>query len=198
MIRDFETGDFIDVKQYQVMNAVDSYRKYRFTTTLTFQYFITPAEAIAAASTFIRRLHRGLFGRYGWRNVDSLNGVAFLEFANIKRRRHGRDRGNCHFHFLIANHPSFEQHPIRALRSLQDAVGTAGSSLNYRKTAKLVSKLGTHVGLVSDRGAITYATKEAKHLSWWQQDRAFLIHGSGLVPWQIQLRPWWNMSTGPI
>ncbi len=219
MIRDFETGEFLDIKHYQAADVISQYGPYRFFVTLTFQRPVDDVSALRHGEVFVGRLHKQLFGRYGWRSVNPLVGVALLEREDVRKKngygrpqsgvaflepmdadkiRWLRDRGNCHFHFLFQGHPAIERKPIKALRRFEQAVRKAGSGLNYSETEKLVSKNGVKAGLAFDKGAINYVSKEARYLSWWNEDRLFFIHRSvenrfDLVPGNLPLRRWWNM-----
>lgn len=224
MIRDFETEEFLDIKHYQAADVISQYGPYRFFVTLTFQRLVDDVSALRHGEVFVGRLHKQLFGRYGWRSVNPLVGVALLEREDVRKKRgysqpqrgvellepvdaskvHWiRDRGNCHFHFLFRDHPAVERKPIKALRSFEQAVRKAGSGLNYSETEKLVSKNGVRAGLAFDKGAINYVSKEARYLSWWNEERLFFIHCSGarrfeLVPSTLPMRRWWNMPSGNL
>ncbi|MET3654266.1 hypothetical protein [Dyella japonica] len=221
MIRDFETEEFLDIKHNQVADVIKQYGPYRFFVTLTFQRPVDDASALRHGEVFVGRLHKQLFGRYGWRSVRPLTGVVLLEREDIKKKRRYpglqtgvellapvdvgkilwvRDRGNCHFHFLLRDHPALERRPVKALRRFQQAARKAGTSLNYSETEKLVSKNGVYVSLAPDKGAINYVSKESRYLSWWSEERLFFIHRSqegefDLVPGAVPLKRWWNMPT---
>jgi hypothetical protein len=216
MIRDFETEDFLDVKHYKVADVISSYGPYRFFVTLTFQRPVDDVSALRHGEVFIGRLHKRLFGRYKWRSVKPLSGVVMLERKDVRKKRRCsaqsssvepvsvsktqwiRDRGNCHFHFLLHWHPELGGKLVEALRRLEVAVGKAAMGLNYSKTESLVSKDGFRVKLAVDRGAINYVSKEAKYLSWWMEDRLFLFRRTEdfefeFVSCNIPLKRWWNM-----
>jgi len=178
-------------RQDHVTTLVRRLGPYRFFVTLTFQYRLSDQEGIEAASVFIRRLNRKLFKR-NWRNQGHfLRGVAFLERASIAKREHGKDRGNCHFHFLIED-PVLKDKPLLdrcgavAAREMGKAAAAAGSCLNYKGTRKLVSKRGTKVKHITDhKRTVSYVTKEARNPSWWTEDRFFLFDVQGMVPASI-------------
>lgn len=221
MIRDFETGEFLDIKHYKAADVISSYGPYRFFVTLTFQRPVDDVLALEHGEVFIGRLHKRLFGRYKWRSERPLGGVVVLEREDVrKKRRYSapyssvelvsvnktqriRDRGNCHFHFLLHWHPGLGGKLVEALRRLELAVGKAAMNLNYSKTEKLVSKDGFRVKLAVDKGAVNYVSKEAKHLSWWKEDRLFLLDRTEdyefkFVPCNIPLKRWWNMPVNNL
>lgn len=224
MIRDFETAEFLDIKHHQIASVISKYGPYRFFLTLTFQRSVDDVSALRHCEVFVGRLHKQLFGRYGWRSVRPLTGVVLLEREDIRKKRRYpqpqngievvapvnvskilwvRDRGNCHFHFLLRDHPALEQRPVKALRRLQHAARKAGTSLNYSETEKLVSKNGVDVLLAPDKGAINYVSKESRYLSWWNEERLFFIHRSqegkfDLVSGAIPLKRWWNMPLNDL
>ena len=221
---DLKTGEYLEIKQYHVAKEISKYGPYRFFVTLTFQRLVDDASALKHAEVFIGRLHKKLFGRYKWRAAKPLSGVSLLELKDVRKKRRYvtasngvevlkpaepsktlliRDRGNCHFHFLIRWHPELGRNQTDALKRLEVAVRSAGMSLNYSKTEKLVGKDGVKVERVLDKGVVNYVSKEARDLSWWDEDRLFFIRRSQdgrfeLVPGRIPLRPWWNMPINDL
>lgn len=174
-----------NIRQQHAIKVIKSHGPYRFFVTLTFQYFLAnDEEGIEYASLFLRRLHRNMFGRK-WRSIEPIRGSVTLEHACIKKRSHGKDRGNCHFHMLLKDHEKFSKCNWSAIRKLNSAVKAAGNALNYQQTSKLVSKHGTKTKFVRDNGIINYITKEARDFSWWDEDRFFLLGNYELVPAQI-------------
>ncbi len=163
------------------------YGPYRFFATLTFQYALTDEQGITHASEHIKRLQKKLFGRH-WRKhgIPCLTGIATLEHASIFKqdkdsKAHIRDRGTCHFHFLLKDHPSLHKDPLAALQQVTEAWETSARSLNYKISRKLVSTHGTDVRLIETDGIYGYVLKEAKNPAWKYQERLFYLDKEGLL-----------------
>jgi hypothetical protein len=187
MYQNYKVFDNQNVKVEKYIKLIDKYDPYRFFATLSFQYELTDKQGIKFASQHIRRLNKKLLGKY-WKSHGGkcLTGVTTLEHANIRKRatKDGRplkDRGTCHFHFLLHDHPSLDKDPNVALGQLTKAWEAAARSLNYRKTRKLVSKDGTDVQLFHTTGVYGYMLKEAWNPSWKRQERFFVLDGEGLI-----------------
>jgi hypothetical protein len=87
MIRDFETEEFLDIKHYQAAKIIRRYGPYRFFVTLTFQRPVDDVSALRHGEVFVGRLHKQLFGRYAWRSVEPLVGVALLERKDVRKKK---------------------------------------------------------------------------------------------------------------
>jgi hypothetical protein len=165
---------------------IDQGWPYRFFTTLTYQYALTDRAGIDFASELLKRFNRKLLGR-NWKKkgLPCVTGVATLEHANILKLDQNeqaiKDRGTCHFHFLLHDHPNLPKDPAAALQEVTKAWEASARSLNYRKSRKLVSKNGTDVQLFQTTGLYGYILKEAKNPGWEYQERLFYLDGKGLL-----------------
>jgi hypothetical protein len=167
---------------------IEGYGEYKFFATLSYQYKLTDTDGIEFASQHIRRLNKKLSGKF-WRShgIKCITGISTLEHADIRKRfsKDGRplkDRGTCHFHFLLQDHGKLSSDPTLALRQMTEAWEAAARSLNFKKTRKLVSQNGTNVKLVDTTGVYGYILKEAKKKSWRDEERLFFLDGDGLIP----------------
>lgn len=193
-------------KNYEAPNylkdTIDHYSKifdwnwpYRFFCTLTFQYQLSDKQGIEFASQHIRRFNKSLLGKH-WKKHGALciKGVAVLEHASIRKvvgekRVPVSDRGSCHFHFLLNDHPSLDKDPNVALKQVTEAWERAARSINFRLTKKLVSKNGTDVQLFKTKGVYGYMLKESCNPTWRYQERLFLLDGEGLVALDLARLP---------
>lgn len=162
------------------IEAIDIYKPYQYFATITFQYLIPEYTAKKCASTLIRRLNKKLLGR-NYDKSKPIHGIAVLEKASILHDDKKKDRGNCHFHFLIKAHPSLVGDPQELLGSFEKAFRTAALGLNLHKTKYLVSKEGTNVQLITDEHVFEYVAKEAWHPAWKQEERLFFLDSNGLI-----------------
>jgi hypothetical protein len=180
-----------NVEKYSQLIALHG--PYRFFTTLTFQYFLSEKEAIDSASQVVVALRRKLLEMNWPIGLDtpslcpSPGGIAVLEKASSCKKVKGtvqsiRDRGNCHFHFLLHDHPKLSSDPARGLWELGKAWREAARGLNYKNRKKLVSVNGTDAQLVATTGLFGYVLKEAKDWAWKDRERLFLLDGKGLIP----------------
>jgi hypothetical protein len=188
-----------NVEKYSLL--VTPYGPYRFFASLSFQYFLSEKQAIDSASKVVVGLNRKLL-ELDWpseanpppKSCPFPTGIAVLEKTSIRKKIQGsprciKDRGNCHFHFLLRDHPKLSSDPTRGLWQLSRAWGEVARGLNYQKTRKLVSVNGTDVQLVVTNGVIGYVLKEAKNSSWKYQERLFYLDREGLLPIDLsQLR----------
>jgi hypothetical protein len=188
MYQNYKVFNNQDIRVEKYITILNSYWPYRFFATVSFQYKLTDKQGMEFASQHMRRLNKKLLGKY-WKShgIKCLTGVATLEHANIRKRitedgRPIKDRGTCHFHFLLHDHPSLDKNPNVALRQVTEAWEAAAQSLNYKKTRKLVSKNGTDVQLFHTTGVYGYILKEARNPSWKHEERLFLLDGKGLIP----------------
>jgi len=180
-----------NVEKYSQLVALHG--PYRFFTTLTFQYFLSEKEAIESASQVIVALRRKLL-EMDWPSgfdpsgpCPSPGGIAVLEKASARKKLKGtshsiKDRGNCHFHFLLHDHPKLSLDPARGLWELGKAWREAARGLNYKSKKKLVSVNGTDAQLVVTTDVIGYVLKEAKDWSWKNKQRLFFLDQEGLIP----------------
>lgn len=187
MHKNYKTYEYQSTKVEKYVEFIHKYGPYRFFATLSFQYKLNDYQGIDFASKFVRRLLKKLFGKH-WKKhgVKCLAGLATLEHASILKRvgkesRRVKDRGSCHFHFLLHDHPCFDHNPDVALRQLTDAWEKAAHGLNYKATRKLVSANGTDVQLIQTNGIYGYILKEAKNPSWRNEERLFFLDGEGLL-----------------
>lgn len=166
---------------------------YRFFATLSFQHLLSERQAIDAASKVVTGLHRKLLGLNrpdgitATSSCPSPGGIAVLEKKSIRKKLKSssqtiKDRGNCHFHFLLHDHPKLSSDPAKDLRELSKAWHEAARALNYKNGKKLVSVNGTDMQLVVTSDVIGYVLKEAKDWAWKDSERLFLIDGQGLIP----------------
>jgi hypothetical protein len=186
MYKNYKVFENQHPKIQKYIDFVDQGWPYRFFATLTFQHALTDREGINFASEHIKRFNRRLLGRNWIRNaLPCVTGIATLEHASIgKRGRDGqaiKDRGACHFHFLLQDHLSLSKDPAVALREVTQAWATSARSLNYKSTRKLVSVHGTDVQLFQTTGVYGYILKEAKNPGWEHQERLFYLDGRGLL-----------------
>lgn len=184
MAKTFISRLYLNTHQGIAADFIHSLGPFRFFITLTFNHRVTDEEGIEHASTFVRRLLKQIFGRYKWRNEPPLQGIAVLERARVERRG-PRDRGRCHFHFLIKNHQSLQQHPIKALKTIKVAVEHAALGLNLSSNKKLTSKSGFDATLVLSDGIFEYLTKEARYRRWHKEERLFFLDKHGLVSFVV-------------
>ncbi len=164
---------------------------YRFFATLSFQYHLSEKQAIDAASKVVTGLHRKLLGlnrpKGATSSCPSPGGIAVLEKKSIRKKLRStsqtiKDRGNCHFHFLLHDHPKLSSNPAKDLRELSKAWHESARALNYKNGRKLVSVNGTDMQLVVTSDVIGYVLKEAKDWAWKDSERLFLLDGQGLIP----------------
>jgi len=186
MYRSYKIFENQDAKVQKYIDFIDQGWPYRFFATLTFQYRLSDSLGIAFASEHIKRLNKRLLGRsWSKRGLQCLAGVATLEHASILKHSYDgrviKDRGTCHFHFLLHDHPCFDRYPEAALHQLTDAWEASARSLNYKATRKLVSVHGTNVQLFETTGVYGYILKEAKTPSWEHLERLFYMDGEGLL-----------------
>lgn len=199
MYKNYRIFEDQDAKVKKYIDFVNHYGPYRFFATITFQYKLTDTEGIAFASEHVKRLNRRLLGR-SWKKqkIQCLTGVATLEHASILKRSYDgqwiKDRGTCHFHFLLHDHACFDVDKDVALHQLTEAWDASARSLNFKKTKKLVSAHGTDVQLVQMKGVCGYILKEAKLSSWARQQRLFYLDGEGLL--YIEAAPIQRRQTG--
>jgi hypothetical protein len=186
MYKNYEIFKNQCAKVQKYIDFIDTNWPYRFFATLTFQFKLMDTQGIAFASEHIKRLNRRLLGRsWSKQGLQCLTGVATLEHASILKRSHDdhviKDRGSCHFHFLLHDHPCFDKNPDVALHQLTEAWEASARSLNYKVTRKLVSARGTNVQLFETTGVYGYILKEAKTPGWERQELLFYVDGKGLL-----------------
>lgn len=165
---------YVDKKQYIIEKIIKSHGPYKFFATLTFQRQVTDKEGFILASQFLKRLHACVFGEEEWLTTQRLEGVALLERTKLFKKSYGRDRGTCHFHFLIKDHPNLDARFHDAF-IFGDAVSRAANSLNFKKKRKAVSKHGTNTQEVYSDNVISYVSKESRDFSWWLEPRLFFL-----------------------
>jgi hypothetical protein len=180
-----------NVERYSQLVALHG--PYRFFATLSFQHFLTEKQAVESASKVVAGLRRKLL-EMDWPSgfdpsspCPSPGGIAVLEKASIRKKLKGtphsiKDRGNCHFHFLLHDHPKLSLDPARGLWELGKAWRETARGLNYKSQKKLVSVNGTDVQTVDTDGVIGYVLKEAKDWAWKEKERLFFLDGQGLIP----------------
>jgi len=186
MYKNYKIYESQHPKVQKYMDFMDQGWPYKFFATLTFQYALTDRAGIAFASEHVKRFNRKLLGRnWSKQRLPCLTGMATLEHASILKRTHDghaiKDRGTCHFHFLLHDHPSFDKDPAIALHEVTQAWEASARSLNYKSTRKLVSVNGTDVQLFETTGVYGYILKEAWMPSWKYQERLFYLDGKGLL-----------------
>ncbi len=185
MYRNYDTVRPEISNKQKYIDLVEAYGPYKFFATLSFQYALTDNVGIAYASQLVRRLNKKLFGKhYKKHGVKGVTGIAVLEHADIRKRtKQGRsikDRGSCHFHFLLHGHESFETDPTLALAKVKDSWERAAHGLNYKATKKLVGMNGTDVQLVTTTRVQKYLLKEAWHPLWDCSEHLFYLDDNGL------------------
>jgi len=179
------------VERYRELVALHG--PYRFFATLSFQYRLSEKPAVDSASQVVEALQRKLLECDWPAGADStapcpiLGGVAVLEKANVRKKLRGtsqsiKDRSNCHFHFLLHDHPKLSSDPTRGLWEFSKAWREAARGLNYRNTKKLVSVNGTDAQLVASAEVLGYVLKGAKDWGWKDKERLFFLDGKGLIP----------------
>lgn len=186
MYKNYKTFEDQDAKVQKYVDFVNDYGPYRFFASISFQYKLTDSEGIAYGSEHVKRLNKKLLGRsWAKQEIQCLTGMATLEHASILKRSYDghriKDRGSCHFHFLLRDHPCFDRNLETAVYQLADAWAASARSLNYRETRKLVSAHGTDVQCVQTNAVTGYILKEARLFSWGQQERLFYLDGKGLL-----------------
>jgi len=152
--------------------------------TLSFQYDITPCEALRVASIHWRRVQKCVLGR-NWikKGIPPLTGVLVMETHPIYNKMTTQKFSGCHFHHLIYSHPNFCDNQFVAAAELNQAFAKAARGLTHKnKRWQLVSRYGTKVLSVENiAGICGYAAKEAWHFQWKWEDRISYLCKDGVV-----------------
>lgn len=174
-------------KIIEYSKVLDSYWPFKYFSTLSYQYPFSDRKGVEYATQHIVRFN----GHLNNLNIDDkkhrpITGIAVLEHTKLKKIMEDgttiKDLGNCHFHFLLHDHPYLDKDPNVGLRQVRSAWDKSARSLNYKRNRKLVSKNGTMTQLFQTKGIYGYVLKEAKDFNWKYQERVFLLDNHGLIP----------------
>ena len=170
-------------KQQYFEEFIELYGPYRFFLTLTFQHLISDDYGRLIADTFWRRTNKKIFELLSQRMpVESINGIAVLERASIRKDGEGARR-NPHFHFLIKDHVVLLRDDADAICQLQSASWKVTRNLKTESGLALVSDMdsGVHVRPVFNSHVNGYLAKEAWAMLWEPKDRLFFLDKQGII-----------------
>lgn len=169
-------------KKDYVTDLIDQYGPYRFMVTLSFQHLLTDEKGVSLADIYWRRTTKKIFeAKEGREPVTSITGCCVLEKARITGNL-SHDK-NCHFHFLVKDHPIFAVNEDVAIAQLKTASWKAVRNFKTSSGSALVSEedKGVHVQSVYSSDVDGYLSKEAWRYTWKREDNLFFMDKSGLV-----------------
>jgi len=174
-------NSFEQAKKQYYIDMVNGYGPFRFFNTLTFQYLISDDQGREFADTYWRRTTKKLFHAKRTLPLTSIQGVAVLERAAIRKGEKGLK--NCHFHFLIKDHPVFSTDESAAIAQLKDAAWKASRNFKTVDGYTLVSagEKGVDVGPVYSQDVAGYLFKDAAQFAWRGTDRLFYLDKHGVI-----------------